>query len=75
MEGKMLGKHTNDDGDLSLFAGDDEILIACSKGHYWILPAKQHKVPAAGREDSEATANLMKAFGPSPLRSMRREAP
>lgn len=35
----MVLKHTEDDGDLSIFAADDEILIACQKGHFWIVAA------------------------------------
>ncbi|WP_147454089.1 hypothetical protein [Tessaracoccus antarcticus] len=38
-------EHTQDDGRISIFAGKDEILIACNKGHFWILTAKQESLP------------------------------
>jgi hypothetical protein len=36
-------KHTDDDGDLSIFASLGEVLIACSKGHYWLLQLQEKK--------------------------------
>jgi hypothetical protein len=35
-------KHQDDDGDLSIFASADVVLLACEHGHYWIIDAKQH---------------------------------
>ena len=32
-------KHTDDDGDLSVFASGTEVLFVCSKGHWWIVDA------------------------------------
>lgn len=32
-------KHTEDDGELSVFASGEELLFACSKGHAWIVKA------------------------------------
>jgi hypothetical protein len=34
-------KHQEDDGDLSIFASGDTIVLACEHGHYWVLQAKQ----------------------------------
>ena len=31
-------KHTDDDGDLSVFISGDSLLFACSKGHAWTAP-------------------------------------
>jgi hypothetical protein len=35
-------KHQEDDGDLSIFASKNLIVIACENGHYWVIEAKQH---------------------------------
>lgn len=31
-------KHTDDDGDLSVFISGDQVLFACNKGHAWTAP-------------------------------------
>ena len=41
----MKGKHTDDDGDLTMFASGGEVLIACNRGHYWLLKAEQQELP------------------------------
>jgi hypothetical protein len=28
-------KHTDDDGDLSIFVSGDQVLFACNNGHAW----------------------------------------
>jgi hypothetical protein len=35
-------KHQEDDGDLSIFASGDVVLLACEHGHYWILDTKKY---------------------------------
>jgi hypothetical protein len=35
-------KHQEDDGDLSIFASGDVVVLACEHGHYWVLDAKEH---------------------------------
>jgi hypothetical protein len=35
-------KHQDDDGDLSIFASGDVVVLACEHGHYWLVDAKQH---------------------------------
>jgi len=40
-------KHQDDDGDLSIFASGDVVLLACEKGHYWVLQAKQQSKDTA----------------------------
>jgi len=35
-------KHQEDDGDLSVFASGDVIVLACEHGHYSTIDAKQH---------------------------------
>lgn len=34
-----LMKHTDDNGDLSVFASEEEVLFVCSNGHWWIVNA------------------------------------
>lgn len=45
----MEATHTDDGGDLSIFASGNEILIACNKGHYWLLNAKENSIPKSER--------------------------
>lgn len=40
----MVFRHTEDDGELSVFASKDQVLVACARGHYWLLDAEQHRV-------------------------------
>ena len=52
-------KHTDDDGDLSVFAAGDQILFACTGGHFWLVEARQQQIPreaAGGREGLLAEA-------------------
>lgn len=35
-------KHQDDDGELSIFASGDTVMLACEHKHYWVLDAKQH---------------------------------
>jgi hypothetical protein len=46
----MEFKHTDDDGELSVFASGDELLFACNKGHYWSVPAKSGSTTARTRD-------------------------
>jgi hypothetical protein len=39
---KPVFKHQDDDGDLSIFASGDLVVLACEHGHYWLVDAKQH---------------------------------
>lgn len=41
----MEHKHRQDDGSLTVIADDDRIIIACDKGHAWIIEAKMLSVP------------------------------
>ncbi len=43
-------KHHDDDGDLSIVAEAGQLLIACNKGHYWIVEAEVHTI--SGRQDA-----------------------
>jgi len=43
-------RHTDDNGTLSVFASGDEVLFACSKGHWWIVTAT-----SSGRSSKAAT--------------------
>lgn len=35
-------KHTDDDGDLSIFVSGDEVLFACNHGHAWTAHLSVH---------------------------------
>lgn len=39
---RAVFKHQEDDGDLSIFASGDVVVLACEHGHYWVLDAKEH---------------------------------
>ena len=39
---KQVFTHLEDDGDLSVFAEGDLIVLACEHGHYWVINAEQH---------------------------------
>ena len=41
---KAVLKHQEDEGDLSIFASGDVVLLACEHGHYWVLDAKKHSL-------------------------------
>jgi len=51
-------KHTDDDGELSLFASGNELLIACNRGHFWTLKASQGHVEGAVRQSTSAATEL-----------------
>jgi hypothetical protein len=42
----MLFKHTDDDGELSVFTSGDQVLVACNQGHYWTFSAAFHEPEA-----------------------------
>lgn len=66
-------KHNVEDGELSVFAGTDELLFACSKGHYWIIEATQHSVVAGNRESAgsrDLGDGLLRRFGPDAREAM-----
>jgi hypothetical protein len=39
---RAVFKHQDDDGDLSIFASGDVVILACEHGHYWVLDATEH---------------------------------
>jgi hypothetical protein len=43
---RPVAKHQDDDGDLSIFASGDFILIACEHGHFWSIDAKERSTEA-----------------------------
>lgn len=73
-------KHAQDDGDLSVVTSGDEVLIACTHGHYWVLEATMRQAPssdetagphrAAARHVMTTTPDLEK-FGPLAERALR----
>jgi hypothetical protein len=57
--------HVDDNGELSIFAGENELLFACSEGHYWIIEADKHDVaPGSAAKDSSNLEAMAQAFGP-----------
>ena len=73
-------KHTDDDGDLSVFISGDLVLFACSKGHAWTAPVSIE--PGAGptrhlgtdveetQDELEGYAELVRRFGPDVPRAL-----
>jgi hypothetical protein len=41
---RSVFKHQEDDGDLSIFASGDVVLLACEHGHYWVLGAQERSI-------------------------------
>lgn len=45
-------KHTDDDGDLSIFVSGDQVLFACNNGHVWtsrlLVALDSDSLPATG---------------------------
>ncbi|MCW2622333.1 MAG: hypothetical protein JWL64_1935 [Frankiales bacterium] len=70
-------KHPDDDGDLSLFASGDEILFACSRGHFWVVSARQMCLPSKQEDsvsltkDEECVHLLAARFGTRVLAALR----
>jgi hypothetical protein len=61
-------KHHEDEGDLSVFASGNVVLISCSKGgHYWVIDAEQHSSEtvksvlqeALSQEDADALISVL----------------
>lgn len=59
----MVMRHTEDDGELSVFAADDQLLFACSKGHFWIVDAQQQGSAAAVRGPASMTSRSWQDLG------------
>ena len=71
-------KHYDDDGDLSIFAKDDELLFACNKHHYWIVSATQRTAVTASHETfgpslSADMIELRDRFGPEVMSALGME--
>lgn len=80
-----LLKHTDDDGDLSVFASEEQVLFVCSKGHWWVVDAvstgsapksavSKARKDAAARESSGAQTSvevLSERFGRDVLKAMK----
>ena len=69
-------KHTDDDGDLSVFAAGDQVLFACTGGHFWVIDAKQQEVPRKAKGSpkalkAEALSGLSGFDSPEVMRAMR----
>ena len=68
-------KHTDDDGDLSVFAAGDQILFACTGGHFWVIDAKQQEVPRKSKGSkglkAQALGDLVGFDDAEVMRAMR----
>lgn len=60
-------KHSSDDGNLTLFAAEGEILIACDRGHYWRFAAQEGKVERPRLRDSDVAESRGAAMDPGEL--------
>ena len=60
---KSVLTHQEDDGELSIFASGEVVVLACEHGHYWVLNAKQHSSdsikPAVERSLSVKQSNSL----------------
>lgn len=52
-------KHTDDDGDLSIFVSGDQVLFACNHGHVWTarLLVECDPDPAPGGGEAQVRAS------------------
>jgi hypothetical protein len=80
-------RHTDDDGELSVFASGEQVLFVCSHGHWWVVSAKETGVVAKAAADRAlkgavpdkpskadvAIAGLADKFGPGVFRAMARK--
>ncbi len=65
-------KHSEDKGNLTFFSDGGQILIACDKGHYWMIDAKYGEISPAG--DGAARIKLspdLDRFGPAAIQALR----
>jgi hypothetical protein len=53
-------KHTDDDGDLSVFVSGNQVLFACNNGHAWTarLAVEPDVCPAARLEIAEVGMDI-----------------
>lgn len=65
-------KHSEDKGSLTFFADGGQILIACDKGHYWMIDAKYGEIAPAGEPAPriQISADLDR-FGPAAIMALR----
>lgn len=63
----MTMTHQGDEGELSIFAGAEQVLIACNKGHYWLLEAAVHEVRGSDESVDSGTdlEAVLETFGSS----------
>jgi hypothetical protein len=60
-------KHTDDDGDLSIFVSGDEVLFACNHGHAWTAQVSVHiHTCRLDHEERDHAEEDSPAEGPSP---------
>lgn len=69
--------HGNDDGHVTVFSDDKQMLFACDKGHYWIVtPDSVGDVADTKAGGGEVTSlhaghtKLREAFGPAAFEAM-----
>lgn len=66
-------KHSEDQGNLTLFSDGDEILIACDRGHYWTFRATSGQItpPSADADRDVAIPETLERFGPAAMEALR----
>ena len=77
-------KHADDDGELSVITSGNEVLIACTGGHYWVLNAPLQEADDQGKKADDGPAREgirtvahgqsvvgLEKFGPMAARAMR----
>ncbi|WEO76440.1 hypothetical protein BJQ94_13840 [Cryobacterium sp. SO2] len=68
-------KHNEDDGDLSIFASDDEILIACNQGHVWFIKsARQELSESSIMAGHDTTNKIVARYGEAVLSALQADA-
>ena len=74
-----LFKHTDDDGDLSVFASGGDVAFVCSKGHWWTVAAsstgttQKSGVNLDADSDAPDLTARSERFGPDVLKAMTAE--
>lgn len=65
-------KHSEDKGNLTFFSDGGQILIACDKGHYWLIDAKYGEIsPAADGAARIKVSHDLDKFGPAAMQALR----
>lgn len=68
----QLFKHTEDGGDLNVFASKDGLLFVCSLGHFWLVEASQMSGKTARSASIRMTSDFVReSFGESAAKMLK----